>query len=165
MKCWDQGSVLGLIPHNLYATPLTIITQSSLSPFLYADDTQLFISFVQKEHSCCGISIWDHYYFNLLLDYCQSSNHKSISNRIHAYRFSSITLKITQPFTFPSFCPLYPAIYIVRNFGFNFYFSLSFVKCKLWTLVFSSSMTSAVLVVLFTSTLPPLLARPSLILV
>ena len=44
-----QGSVLGPIIFNLYTTPLsTLISLSSISHLLYADDTQLFISFVPK---------------------------------------------------------------------------------------------------------------------
>ena len=47
-----QGSVLGLVLFNLYTTPLSsLITASSISHLLYADDTQLFISFVPKNFS------------------------------------------------------------------------------------------------------------------
>ena len=45
-----QGSVLGLILFNLYTTPLsTLIANTSLSHHLYADDSQLFTSFVPKD--------------------------------------------------------------------------------------------------------------------
>ena len=44
-----QGSVLGPVLFNLYTTPLTsLISASSISDLLYADDSQLFISFVPK---------------------------------------------------------------------------------------------------------------------
>ena len=44
-----QGSVLGPILFNMYTTPLsTIVASSSLNHHLYADDTQLFISFISK---------------------------------------------------------------------------------------------------------------------
>ena len=44
-----QGSVLGPIPFNMYTTPLSTLTSSrSLNHHLYADDTQIFISFTPK---------------------------------------------------------------------------------------------------------------------
>ena len=44
-----QGSVLGPILFNMYTTPLsTLILSRSLNHHLYADDTQLFISFAPK---------------------------------------------------------------------------------------------------------------------
>ena len=44
-----QGSILGPILFNLYTTPLsTLKANTSLSHHLYADDTQLFTSFVSK---------------------------------------------------------------------------------------------------------------------
>ena len=44
-----QGSVLGPILFNMYITPLsTLISSPSLNHHLYADDTQLFISFAPK---------------------------------------------------------------------------------------------------------------------
>ena len=44
-----QGSVLGQVLFNLYTTPLSsLINTSSISPLLYADDTQLFLSVVPK---------------------------------------------------------------------------------------------------------------------
>ena len=44
-----QGSVFGPILFNLYITPLSPLTSSStISHLLYADDTQLFISFTSK---------------------------------------------------------------------------------------------------------------------
>ena len=47
-----QGSVPGPILFNLYTTPLSsLISTSSISHLLYADDTQLFISFVPKNVS------------------------------------------------------------------------------------------------------------------
>ena len=45
-----QGSVLGPILFTLYTTPLsTLIANTSPSHHLYADDTQLFTSFVPKD--------------------------------------------------------------------------------------------------------------------
>ena len=45
-----QGSVLGSILFNLYTTPLsTLIANTSRSHHLYADDAQLFNSFVPKD--------------------------------------------------------------------------------------------------------------------
>ena len=47
-----QGSVLGPVLVNLYTTPPRyLISASSISHLLYADDTQLFISFVPKNVS------------------------------------------------------------------------------------------------------------------
>ena len=47
-----QGSVLGQILFNLYTTPLSsLISASSISQLLYADDTQLFVYFVPKNFS------------------------------------------------------------------------------------------------------------------
>ena len=47
-----QGSVLGTVLFNLYTTSLSsLIIASSISHLLYADDTQLFISFVPKNFS------------------------------------------------------------------------------------------------------------------
>ena len=47
-----QGSVLGPVLFNLYTTSLSsLINASSISHLLYADDTQLFISFVSKNFS------------------------------------------------------------------------------------------------------------------
>ena len=47
-----QGFVLGPVLFNRYTTPLSsLISASSISHLLYADDTQLFISFVQKNFS------------------------------------------------------------------------------------------------------------------
>ena len=43
-----QGSVLGPVLFNLYTTSSSLISASSVSHLLYADDTQLFISFVTK---------------------------------------------------------------------------------------------------------------------
>ena len=44
-----QGSVLSPILFNLYKTPLsTLISSSAISHLLYADDTQLFVSFTPK---------------------------------------------------------------------------------------------------------------------
>ena len=48
----SQGSVLGPIRFNLYITPLiSLISASSISHLLYADDTQLLISFLPKNFS------------------------------------------------------------------------------------------------------------------
>ena len=47
-----QGSVLGSVLFNLYTTPLSsLISACSISHLLYADDTQLFVSFVPKNFS------------------------------------------------------------------------------------------------------------------
>ena len=47
-----QGSVHVPVLFNLYTTPLSsLISASSISHLLYADDTQLFISFVPKNFS------------------------------------------------------------------------------------------------------------------
>ena len=48
----SQGSVLGPVLFNLYTTPLSsLISASSIPQPLYADDTQLFVSFVSKNFS------------------------------------------------------------------------------------------------------------------
>ena len=46
----SQGSVLGSVLFNLYIIPLSSLI-SAISHLLYADDTQLFISFVPKNFS------------------------------------------------------------------------------------------------------------------
>ena len=47
-----QGSVLGPVLFNVYTTPRSsLISASSISHVLYADNTQLFISFVPKNFS------------------------------------------------------------------------------------------------------------------
>ena len=47
-----QGSVLSPVLFNLYITPLSsLISASSISHLLYADDTQLFVFFVHKNFS------------------------------------------------------------------------------------------------------------------
>ena len=47
-----QDSVLDPVLFNLYTTPLSsLISASSISYLLYADDTQLFVSFVPKNFS------------------------------------------------------------------------------------------------------------------
>ena len=53
LTCGDpQGSVLCSVFFNLYTTPLSyLISALSISHLLYADDTQLFISFVPKNFS------------------------------------------------------------------------------------------------------------------
>ena len=46
-----QGSVLGHILFNLYTTPLSsVISSSTVSYLLYADDIELFISFIPKNN-------------------------------------------------------------------------------------------------------------------
>ena len=46
-----QGSVLGPLLFSLYTTPISYLLQESATSFhLYADDTQLYISFSPKEH-------------------------------------------------------------------------------------------------------------------
>ena len=51
-----QGSVIGPLLFNMYTTPLsTLITSMSLNHHLYADNTQLFLSFHPSEFHCCRV--------------------------------------------------------------------------------------------------------------
>ena len=53
-----QGSVLGPIHFNLYTTPSVLsLVSSSISHLLYADDTQLFISFILNKFSHCYLRL------------------------------------------------------------------------------------------------------------
>ena len=63
-----QGSVLGPFLFNLYTTPLSSLTSAFfISHLLYADDTQLFISFVPK-YLVCNKQPSVHYHSHLILD-------------------------------------------------------------------------------------------------
>ena len=55
-----QGSVIGPILFNMYTTPLsTLISSRSLNHHLYADDTQIFISFAPKTVSTAITQLQD----------------------------------------------------------------------------------------------------------
>ena len=62
-----QRSILGPVLFNLYTTPLrSLISASSISHLLYADDTQLFISILLKN-------------FSSAINNLQSSNHLTLN--------------------------------------------------------------------------------------
>ena len=122
-----QGSVLGPVLFNLYATPLSsLINASSISHLIYTDDTQLFISFVPKNFS----SAISNPQSNItLISSWMSSDYLTLNpskTEFLLIGFPQQTSKIVNPsLSLPTTKPIMPSL-SAKNLGFIFVSTLSF---------------------------------------
>ena len=124
-----QGSVLGPVLFNLYTTPLSsLISASSISHLLYADDTQLFISFVPKNFLSAINNLQPTI---TLISSWMSSNYLTLNPSKTEFLLIGLpqqTSNIVNPsFSLPTTEPIMPSL-PAKNFGFIFDSTLSFSK-------------------------------------
>ena len=122
-----QGSVLGPILFNVYTTPLsTLISSSTISHLLYADDTQLFVSLTPQnfpsvisdlQSTVSLISSWMSPYFLTL--HPSKTEYLLIDLPQQTSKNPSLSLPNAQPISQTPFA---------KNLGFIFDSTLSFSK-------------------------------------
>ena len=123
-----RGSVLGPVLYNLYTTPLSsIISASSVSHLLYADDTQLIISFVPQNFTCHKQPSV-HY---TLISSWMSSNYLTLNLSKTEFLLIGLTQQTSKivnlSLFIPSTKPIMPSL-SAKNLGFIFDSTLSFSK-------------------------------------
>ena len=124
-----QGSVFGPVLFNLYTTPLTsLISTSSISHLLYADDTQLFISFLPKNFSSAINNLQSTI---TLISSWMSSNYLTLNPSKTEFLLIGLLskpLKIVNPsLSIPNTKPIMPSL-PAKNLDFIFDSTLSFSK-------------------------------------
>ena len=123
-----QGSVLGPVLFNLYTTLSSHISTSSISHLLYADDTQLFISFVPKNLSSAINNLQSTI---TLISSWMSSNYLTLNPSITEFLLIGLpqqTSKIVNPsLSLPTTKPIMPSL-SAKNLGFIFDSTLSFTE-------------------------------------